>query len=115
MSGFRVNVRVRSAYVKRGLTGNRHPKGIRLAGSGEARVTRTASTFENDAWAGGRMYINETPWFETVPERVANFHIGGYRPARKWLKDRTAKGGKKARDGRILTAPPRAQTCDSAG
>lgn len=79
------------------------PKGIRLAGSGEARVTRTSSTFENDAWAGGRMYINETRWFETVPERVANFHIGGYRPARKWLKDRTAKGGKKASDGRILT------------
>lgn len=79
------------------------PKGIRLAGSGEARVTRTASTFENDAWSGGRMYINETRWFETVPERVANFHIGGYRPARKWLKDRTAKGGKKSSDGRILT------------
>lgn len=79
------------------------PKGIRLAGSGEARVTRKASDFENDAWAGGRMYINETRWFETVPERVANFHIGGYRPARKWLKDRTAKGGKKSSDGRILT------------
>ena len=79
------------------------PKGVRLAGSGEARVTRKASDFETDAWAGGRMYINETRWFETVPERVANFHIGGYRPARKWLKDRTARGGKKASDGRILT------------
>ena len=79
------------------------PKTIRLAGSGEPRVTRKSSDFENDAWVGGRMYINETRWFETVPERVANFHIGGYRPARKWLKDRTAKGGKKASDGRILT------------
>jgi len=79
------------------------PKGIRLAGSGEARVTRKASDFETDAWAGGRMYINETRWFETVPERVANYHIGGYRPARKWLKDRTAKGGKKSSTGRILT------------
>lgn len=80
------------------------PKGIRLAGSGEARVTRKASDFETVAWVGGRMYINETRWFEAVPERVANFHIGGYRPARKWLKDRTARGGtKKASDGRILT------------
>jgi Type ISP C-terminal specificity domain len=79
------------------------PKSIRLAGSGEARVSRKASDFENDAWVGGRMYINETRWFETVPECVANFHIGGYRPARKWLKDRTAKGGKKSSNGRILT------------
>jgi hypothetical protein len=73
------------------------PKGIRLAGSGEARVAH-APTFE-----GGRVYINPTRWFETVPEVAWAFYIGGYQPAQKWLKDRAAKGGKKANPGRILT------------
>ncbi len=50
------------------------------------------------------MYISDTRWFETVPQRVADFQIGGYRPARKWLKDRTATGGKRPTEGRILTA-----------
>ena len=74
------------------------PKGIRLAGSGEARVTQ-APTLE-----GGRVYINATRWFETVSEVAWNFHIGGYQPAQKWLKDRAAKkSGKKANPGRVLT------------
>jgi hypothetical protein len=80
------------------------PKSVRLAGSGDNRVFRKAADFENDAWEGGRMYISPTQWFETVPERVANFHIGGYRPARKWLKDRTASGGKHPSLGRVLTS-----------
>ena len=79
------------------------PKSVRLAGSGDNRVVRKAADFENDAWEGGRMYISPTQWFETIPERVANFHIGGYRPARKWLKDRTASGGKRPTIGRVLT------------
>ena len=81
------------------------PKGIRLAGSGKAQVTMPAAKFENDAFAGGRMYIaaDKSRWFETVPAEVADFHVGGYQPARKWLKDRAAKGGKKASDGRVLT------------
>lgn len=81
------------------------PKSVRLAGTGEARVTFKSSEFEKSAWDGGRMYIaaDKSRWFETVPERVANFHIGGYRPARKWLKDRTASGGKRPSPGRVLS------------
>ena len=86
--------------VAPGLT---DPKSVRLAGSGDNRVTGKSADFENDAWAGGRMYISPSQWFEIVPERVANFHIGGYRPARKWLKDRTASGGKRPSPGRVLT------------
>jgi predicted helicase len=73
------------------------PKGIRLAGSGEARVTQFP-TFQ-----AGRVYISGTRWFEIIPEVAWNFHIGGYQPAQKWLKDRAAKGGKKASTGRVLT------------
>ncbi|AWG20544.1 DNA methyltransferase [Flavobacterium faecale] len=36
----------------------------------------------------GRVYINETQYFDKVPETAWNFYIGGYQPAQKWLKDR---------------------------
>jgi len=36
----------------------------------------------------GRVYINETQYFDNVPEEAWNFYIGGYQPAQKWLKDR---------------------------
>ncbi len=36
----------------------------------------------------GKVYINETQYFENVPELAWNFYIGGYQPAQKWLKDR---------------------------
>jgi predicted helicase len=36
----------------------------------------------------GRVYINDTQYFDNVPELAWNFYIGGYQPAQKWLKDR---------------------------
>jgi predicted helicase len=39
-------------------------------------------------YAEGKVYINETQYFDSVPEAVWNFYIGGYQPAQKWLKDR---------------------------
>lgn len=36
----------------------------------------------------GKVYINETQYFDHVPELAWNFYIGGYQPAQKWLKDR---------------------------
>jgi len=36
----------------------------------------------------GKVFINETQYFDGVPEVVWNFYIGGYQPAQKWLKDR---------------------------
>jgi predicted helicase len=35
-----------------------------------------------------RVYVNKTQFFEPVPQEVWDFHIGGYRVAEKWLKDR---------------------------
>lgn len=75
------------------------PKTVRLAGHGEARVS-LAPTFDGKL---GRVIINATRWFETVPETAWSFHVGGYQPAQKWLKDRAAKGGQKPSPGRILT------------
>lgn len=35
-----------------------------------------------------KVYINETQYFDNVPEVAWDFYIGGYQPAQKWLKDR---------------------------
>lgn len=67
----------------------------------EARLDgRNADARRNVA---GRVYVNDACWFETVPTSVWDHWIGGYQPAQKWLKDRSAKGGKNKREGRVLT------------
>lgn len=70
-------------------------------GNVEARLDgRQIATRRNSA---GRVYLNEGCWFETIPETVWNHWIGGYQPAQKWLKDRAATSGAKAKPGRVLT------------
>lgn len=44
----------------------------------------------------GKVYINDTQYFDKVPQIAWEFYIGGYQPAQKWLKDR--KGRKLAFD-----------------
>lgn len=39
----------------------------------------------------GKVYVNDTQYFENVPEIAWNIYIGGYQPAQKWLKDRKNK------------------------
>jgi len=36
----------------------------------------------------GRVWINDTQYFDKVPKVAWEFYIGGYQPAQKWLKDR---------------------------
>jgi len=36
----------------------------------------------------GKVFINETQYFNNVPQTAWEFYIGGYQPAQKWLKDR---------------------------
>jgi predicted helicase len=36
----------------------------------------------------GKVYINDTQYFDNVPQIAWEFYIGGYQPAQKWLKDR---------------------------
>lgn len=51
-----------------------------------SRVKRTA--LRQRSARTGRVYINPDQYFAGVPEIAWNFHIGGYQPAQKWLKDR---------------------------
>ncbi len=39
----------------------------------------------------GKVHINKDQYFADVPEIAYNFHIGGYQPAQKWLKDRRGR------------------------
>lgn len=39
----------------------------------------------------GKVYINNTQYFDNVPQIAWNFYIGGYQPAQKWLKDRKGR------------------------
>jgi len=36
----------------------------------------------------GKVYINDSQYFDNVPQVAWEFYIGGYQPAQKWLKDR---------------------------
>jgi predicted helicase len=40
---------------------------------------------------GARVMINPDQYFEGVPQAAWEFHIGGYQPAQKWLKDRKGR------------------------
>jgi hypothetical protein len=43
------------------------------------------------AVAPGRVHINKTQYFDNVPPRVWDFHVGGYQVCEKWLKDRKGR------------------------
>lgn len=49
------------------------------------------SGWNTDDGYSGRVYINDTQYFDGVPTTAWNFYIGGYQPAQKWLKDRKGR------------------------
>jgi predicted helicase len=49
------------------------------------------SIVEKIKYLDGSVWINNTQYFGNVPEVAWNFHIGGYQPAQKWLKDRKGR------------------------
>ena len=42
-------------------------------------------------YKNGSVYINDTQYFDKVPQVAWVFYIGGYQPAQKWLKDRRGR------------------------
>ena len=65
--------------------------GFPVAGTGEVVKVRYTIAAGQDK---GRVWINDSQYFDAVPQAVWDMHIGGYRVAEKWLKDRK---------GRLLT------------
>jgi hypothetical protein len=46
---------------------------------------------EKIKYEGRKVFINESQYFDNVPEIAWEFYIGGYQPAQKWLKDRKGR------------------------
>lgn len=65
--------------------------GYPVAGTNEVVKVRLGIEAGADT---GRVWINDAQYFDAVPQAVWDMHIGGYRVAEKWLKDRR---------GRLLT------------
>lgn len=42
-------------------------------------------------FGSGKVFINKDQHFADVPAIAWGFHIGGYQPAQKWLKDRRGR------------------------
>lgn len=55
-------------------------------GDGDDVVASGFPKFEGD-----KVFINKDQHFEGVPRLAWEFHIGGYQPAQKWLKDRRGR------------------------
>ena len=58
-------------------------------------ITGTISNFQGfenlENLECGRIWINETQYFDNIPLVAWEFYIGGYQPAQKWLKDRKGR------------------------
>ena len=55
-----------------------------FTGEGDGKV-------EKPEFRNGHVWINKTQRFENAPAVSWGFHIGGYQPAQKWLKDRKGR------------------------
>jgi hypothetical protein len=61
---------------------------------GENTITRKIVKKDYELHEGqesGRVWINDTQYFDKVPRLAWDFYIGGYQPAQKWLKDRRGR------------------------
>ena len=48
-------------------------------------------TVEKPRYDDGKVWINQTQYFDAAPAVSWGFYIGGYQPAQKWLKDRKGR------------------------
>ena len=55
------------------------------------KLTKTDIGYEPITDTFGKVWINDTQYFNNVPLIAWNFFIGGYQPAQKWLKDRKGR------------------------
>jgi len=58
-------------------------------------ITQYQVAGENDVinpkYSENKVWINDTQYFDNVPQVAWEFYIGGYQPAQKWLKDRKGR------------------------
>ena len=59
--------------------------------TGDNTITKPEYQLTDPKARLGKVKINKTQYFQNVPEPAWTFHIGGYQPAQKWLKDRKGR------------------------
>lgn len=57
----------------------------------QRKITKTSPGYVPDNATHGKVYINDTQYFDKVPLIAWEFYIGGYQPAQKWLKDHVGR------------------------
>lgn len=55
------------------------------------KMAKNSIGFESTNKKFGKVWINDTQYFDNVPQIAWEFYIGGYQPAQKWLKDRVGR------------------------
>ena len=55
------------------------------------KITKSDIGYEPTTDTHGKVWINDTQYFDNVPLIAWDFYIGGYQPAQKWLKDRKGR------------------------
>jgi hypothetical protein len=55
------------------------------------KLTKTNIGYEAITDTLGKVWVNDTQYFNNVPLVAWEFYIGGYQPAQKWLKDRKGR------------------------
>jgi hypothetical protein len=88
------NVVVKPSFVTESSPSLSRGGGARAASDGGAPPpppTAAVPLPEPSSGRIGRVHINPDQYFEGVPATAWEFHIGGYQPAQKWLKDRKGR------------------------
>ena len=69
-----------------------HVQNVSYHGDGDniitRKMTKTSIGFDPTPSGKGKVWINDSQYFDNVPQIAWDFYIGGYQPAQKWLKDR---------------------------
>ena len=64
---------------------------VRFAADADSTPAQPSPASASHARDTGRVHINPAQYFDGVPQAVWDMHIGGYRVAEKWLKDRKGR------------------------
>ncbi|MDR0458769.1 MAG: N-6 DNA methylase, partial [Burkholderiaceae bacterium] len=65
--------------------------GFPVAGTDQVNQVRFAPPPADGKTQTGRVWINDAQYFDGAPPAVWDMHVGGYRVAEKWLKDRKGR------------------------
>ena len=66
-------------------------EGDDVVASGFPRWEEVKGSSSTSSGRTGKVLVNKDQYFADVPEIAWTFHIGGYQPAQKWLKDRRGR------------------------